>query len=129
MTRVVTQSDGATIFGPNSALSAENEELLAAQFGRVPSHARILSHAEEVPAGSLAQHRLGEGEFSGGTGPASSQTGQGFRKRTKEFSGSHALWNSLRSRCTEKRSRIAMRRHVSVPGPTRFRRNLGKAQS
>ena len=75
MTRVVTQRDGATVFGPNSALSAENEELLAAQFGRVPSHARILGHAEEVTAGGLAQHRLGQREFSGRTRSAGAQTG------------------------------------------------------
>ena len=72
---VVTQRDGATVFSSNAALGTEDEELLAAQFGRVPSHARILGHAEEVPAGGLAQHRLGQREFSGRTRPASPQAG------------------------------------------------------
>ena len=94
MARVVAQRDGATIFGPNSALGAEDEELLAAQFSRVPSHARILSHAEEVPAGGLAQHRLGQREFSGRTRPAGPQAGQIWGKRAKEFSSGHDLHNS-----------------------------------
>ena len=76
VTRVVAQCNGATVFGPNSALGAEDEELLATQFGRVPSHARILGHAEEVPAGGLAQHRLGQREFSGRTRSAGPEAGQ-----------------------------------------------------
>ena len=75
MPGVVTQRDGATVFGSDTALSTEDEELLAAQFGRVPSHARILGHAEEIPAGGLAQHRLGQREFSGRTRSAGAQTG------------------------------------------------------
>ena len=129
MARVVAQRDGATIFGPDSALGAEDEELLAAQFGRVPSHARILSHAEEVPAGSLAQHRLGQREFPGRTRPAGPQAGQIWRKMSKEFSNGHDPRNPLRSRCSKTRSRLAVRGHVGVPGPSRFRRNLGESQT
>jgi hypothetical protein len=104
------------------------EELLAPQFGRVPSHAGILGHAEEVPAGGLAQHRLGQREFAGGTRPSGPQARQGIRKGAEEFSGGHVPptagfpgrgWDS----------RFLRSMDVGIPGATRLRRYMCEPES
>src|SRR5262249_29061725 len=50
---VIAQRDGRAVRGADAALGAEDEELLAAQFGRVPAHAGVLCQAEEVAAGGV----------------------------------------------------------------------------
>jgi len=62
---VVAEGDGAAIGGAEAAGGAEDEELLAAQVGRVPAHADILAPAEEVAAGSVAEHVVGERQATG----------------------------------------------------------------
>ena len=42
------------------ALRADNEEFLASEFRRVPTHAGVLSQPEQIPTGAIEEHFGGE---------------------------------------------------------------------
>src|SRR5262249_3860946 len=46
--------------GADAALGAEDEELLAAQLGRVPAHAGVLAPAEDIATGGVEEQLLGQ---------------------------------------------------------------------
>ena len=64
------QSDGRAVGGAEAAAGREDQELLPAQLGHVPSHTGILRQAEEIAAGPVAQHRFGERQAAAGAGGA-----------------------------------------------------------
>ncbi len=65
---VVAESDGRAVGGADSAMGAEDEELLTAERGRVPAHAGVLAQAEEVAGRAVEEHLGGDGEHAGGAG-------------------------------------------------------------
>src|SRR5438093_10895896 len=56
MPRVIAERDRLSIRRAQPALCAEDEKLFASRFGGIPSHAHVLTQAEDVAAGPLAQH-------------------------------------------------------------------------
>ncbi len=65
MPGVITQRDRLAIDVANAALRAEEDELRAEHLGNGPAHAGVLRQAEDVAAGPIAEHFLGEGERAG----------------------------------------------------------------
>ena len=53
---VIAQRQGSAVVGAQAALGAENEILRPGDLGRVPAHAGVLRHPEEVAAAGMAQH-------------------------------------------------------------------------
>ena len=60
MARVITQRDRLAVVAANSTQRAEQQELRPGHPLRVPAHARVLSQAEQVAAGPVAQHLVGQ---------------------------------------------------------------------
>ena len=56
MTGVIAQRDRSAVRRAETALSAENEKLFAAQFARVPAHASVLRESKNVAARPVQQH-------------------------------------------------------------------------
>ena len=59
---VIAQRDGRAVGRADAAVGAEDQELLAAERGRVPAHAGILGPAEQVAGGTVEQHLGGDGQ-------------------------------------------------------------------
>ncbi len=57
---VIAERHRPAVGGADTALRGEHQVLRPAQLARVPPHARVLGHAEDVAAGALAQHLGGE---------------------------------------------------------------------
>ena len=53
MTSVESEGNGGPVFLAQSACGCEDDELLAHEFGGVPTHAGVLGHAEVVTAGAV----------------------------------------------------------------------------
>ena len=64
MTGMITECNGLTVRGAESALCAEDEKLFAAEFARIPSHAHILGPTKNVAAGRISEHLRSERKFS-----------------------------------------------------------------
>ena len=65
---VVAERDGAAVGRADAALRAEDQELAAAQLGRVPAHAGVLRQAEDGAGGRQAQEFVVERQTAGGAG-------------------------------------------------------------
>ena len=65
---VIAERDGRAVGVADAAGRAEDQELAAAQFGRLPAHADVLRPAEQVAARRFAQHLLGQRQAAGGAG-------------------------------------------------------------
>src|SRR5205823_545734 len=68
---VIAEGDGRAIVGSEAAGGGEDEKFLAADLGGIPPHAGVLGEAEEIAAGPVEEHLLGEGKRAGGAGGAS----------------------------------------------------------
>src|SRR5690349_5180346 len=68
MAGMVTQGNWLAISSSQPTLGAENQELFAPNFIRIPAHPRILGPAEQVAAGPIEQHLLVDGQFAGRPG-------------------------------------------------------------
>ena len=62
VTGVIAQSNGSAVGGADAAHGAEYEELLAAEFRRIPTHPRVLTVGEDVATGTAHHLLLAEGE-------------------------------------------------------------------
>ena len=65
VTSVVAERDRRAVLGANAALRAQNQVLVAAQRGGVPSHSGVLRPTENVAAGQRAEHRRSQGKLPG----------------------------------------------------------------
>ncbi len=65
---VVAQRDRFAVRRAQSALGADDEELFAADFTRIPPHPGVLAQAEDVAARPLAEHPGRERQASGRPG-------------------------------------------------------------
>ncbi len=63
--RMKPQRDRRAVFGAHAPLRAQDQELRAGHFGRRPAHAGILRQAEQVAAGQIAKHFVGQRERTG----------------------------------------------------------------
>ena len=61
---VIAERDRRAVRRADAALRAEDEELRAAELARVPAHAGVLRQPEEVAAGALEQHLLGQRQLA-----------------------------------------------------------------
>jgi hypothetical protein len=64
MSGVITQRDRLSVRRAQSALCAENQKLLSAQFLRIPAHASILGESENISARLTQQHFGVEGKLA-----------------------------------------------------------------
>ena len=64
VTGVIAERDGFAIGRAHAALRAEDEERLAPRLRRVPAHAGVLRQPEEIAAGTVAQHLLGQWQLA-----------------------------------------------------------------
>ena len=59
MTGVVAERNWSTVRRANSALSAQNQELLPTQLGRAPPHSDVQAQSEKIAARAFQEHFFG----------------------------------------------------------------------
>ena len=77
MTGVVAEGNGLALFVAHAPQGAEQQELRSQSCMRIPAHARVLSQAEQVAAGPIAQHFVGQRQTAAGSIAARGNVGSG----------------------------------------------------
>ena len=86
---VVAERDRRAIRRADPAVSREDEELRAADGGRLPAHAGVLRPAEDIAGRSRAQHLRRQRQRAHGTGERASTTSKSDRIVDVELIGVH----------------------------------------
>ena len=66
MTGMITEGNRFAVWGAQSALRAENQELFPPRLGRVPAHAGVLRHPKQIAAGTVPEHFFGNRQAPAG---------------------------------------------------------------
>src|SRR5581483_2266760 len=91
---VEAERDRRAVLGPQPAVGAEDEELLAAEPVGVPAHADVLRPAEQVAAGGMAQQLGGQRQLAGRAGRGRDEVVDGGVGRLDELGEHMHLWRA-----------------------------------